>query len=169
MVNMAEHRFIVPRPDDEEDLFEMLIGRKVTAKRQVDQPAPTGLGVVGVYVDDELEPAVLVYADFKLVIGAGGALSMVPVGAVEDAIDEKEIPKNLFDNFSEILNVSSSLFNDKRHNAKRVKLGSAHLFPEDTPDQVKANLIPGSEQTTLDVQLTIAGGYGGGRFLAVLL
>ncbi len=166
---MADHNFLLPSLDAVENIFHTLLGRNVVVKRAHSVGVPSELGVVGVYVDGEAANAVVVYADYKLANGAGAALSMVPVGGVEDANDEKEIPSNFFDNFSEVLNVLTVLFNDRHKNAKRAKLGGVYIYPDDIPDGISDCFGVGDEESRIDTEITVAGGYGGGKFVTVLL
>ena len=166
---MADHHFLLPSLDAVESMFHTLLGRNVVVKRALSIGVPSELGVVGVYEDGDGANAVLVYADYRLANGAGAALSMVPVGGVEDANDEKEIPSNFFDNFAEVLNVLTVLFNDRHKNAKRAKLGGAYMYPDDIPDGISDCFSAGDEDSRIDTEITVAGGYGGGKFVAILL
>ncbi len=166
---MADRNFLLPSLDAVENMYKTLLGRPVVVKRALLIGVPSDLGVAGVYVDGDGAEAVLVYADYKLANGAGAALSMVPVGGVEDANDEKEIPANFFDNFAEVLNVLTVLFNDRHKNAKRARLGGAYIYPDELPEAIASHFGAGDEESRIDTEITIAGGYGGGKFVAILL
>jgi hypothetical protein len=152
------------RPDDLEELLEALLGKKIEAKRYAPGQFVSGQGVVATYHDESGVLRAAVRSDRPVVNGCGAALSMIPVGAVEDANDEKEIPSNMFDNYREVLNIMASLFNDKRQRAEHVRLKDV-FFTDEMPEEVTELLA----QTThrLDVTITVAGGYGSGGLALV--
>ncbi|MGC8464389.1 MAG: hypothetical protein ACP5O0_00505 [Acidimicrobiales bacterium] len=163
---MSEAQSIqVPRPDDVEDVLGALLGRTVTAKRLPPGDKVHGAGVVGGYFDESGALRALIWTERQLVTAAGGALSMIPSGAVEDANDEGEIPETMFDNYREILNIFASMFNDKRQRAEHVRLKEVTSTSE-SADQVAA--FEESASKRLDISVVVAGGYGGGG-LAVIV
>ena len=83
--------------------------------------------LVGLYVDDHLKSKAVVVFDFAFAAHAGAAIGLLPPGASEDAIDDKELPENLAVNSREVLNIMASLFNVE---------GAAHL-------KLYASYVPG--------------------------
>ncbi|GMA38247.1 hypothetical protein [Mobilicoccus caccae] len=96
------------------DLFESLLGRDVTIATQSEKVVPTARRAccVGTYMDHDGETQALVAADLELSARAGAALGLVPSTGADSAIENKELPAALYDNFYEVLNIFSSLFFD---------------------------------------------------------
>jgi hypothetical protein len=156
---MAEAQSIqVPRPDDVEEVLSALLGKSVAAKRLPPGQTVNGAGIVGGYLDDAGVVRAVIWTERQLVTAAGGALSMIPPGAVEDANDEGVIPENMFDNYREILNIFASLFNDKRQRAEHVRL--KEVTSTDALPESFVGLLE-SDAKRLDIAVSVAGGYGG--------
>jgi len=83
--------------------------------------------LVGLYVDDHLKSKAVVVFDFALAAHAGASIGLLPPGASEAAIEDKELPENLAVNSREVLNIMASLFNVE---------GAAHL-------KLYATYVPG--------------------------
>lgn len=104
----------IPDPKPIKDLFESLLGRDVMIS-SVDEPVvPTARRAccVGLYVDSEGDVRALVAADLPLAARAGAALGLVPKAGADTAIENQELPAALYDNFFEVMNIFSSLFNE---------------------------------------------------------
>ncbi|ABS01815.1 response regulator receiver protein [Kineococcus radiotolerans SRS30216 = ATCC BAA-149] len=85
------------------------------------RPVPVGGkpgSLVGLYVDDHLKSKAVVVFDFALAAHAGASIGLLPPGASEAAIEDRELPENLTVNAKEVLNIMASLFNVE---------GAAHL------------------------------------------
>ena len=158
-------RLVLPRPDDVEDLLTALLGRKIEVKRVKPGYKTPFTGGVGIYHDSDDNIRAVIYAELETVNGCGGALSMIPVGGVEDANDEHEITAAMRDNFREILNIMAGLFNDKRQRAEHVRFREFYLADSEPPE---AGSLIQKDGDRLDVTVTIAGGYGG-KGLGVVL
>ncbi len=110
------------------NLLSDLLNRDVELK---DGPA-VGVGgapgsLVGLYVDDHLKSKAVVVFDFALAAHAGAAIGLLPPGASEAAIEDRDLPENLAVNAREVLNIMASLFNVE---------GAAHL-------KLYASYVPG--------------------------
>ncbi len=162
---LESQKLIVPRPDDLEDLLLALLGRKVEVKRMKPGDKVLHSGGVGTYRDAGENLRAIIYAELETVNGCGGALSMIPVGGVEDANEEREITATMKDNFREILNIMAGLFNDKRHRAEHVRFKDFYLADSE-PSEIGSLIQKSGDR--LDVTVTIAGGYGG-KGLGVVL
>lgn len=103
----------IPDPKPIKDLFQDLLGRSVTILPISDPVVPSARRAccVGLYVDANLDCKALVSADLKLGARAGAALGLVPATGADSAIENKELPAALYDNFFEVMNIFSSLFN----------------------------------------------------------
>ncbi len=103
----------IPDPKPIKDLFESLLGRDVPMS-PLDRPVvPTARRAccVGLYEDAAGEVKALVAADLPLAARAGAALGLVPRAGADTAIENDELPAALYDNFYEVMNIFSSLFN----------------------------------------------------------
>jgi hypothetical protein len=145
------------------DVFEGLLGREVTVAPGVPvpldaRPRPT----TAVYVDDRLRLSSVVLMDFALTAYSGAALALLPRGAAEDAIDEKELPAALLENAAELLNVLAAPIGEAGgvHQRLHQTFGPDRLPPTDVSSW-SAQL-----GTRVDVQLDIRG-YGRGTLSVV--
>lgn len=103
----------IPDPKPIKDLFQDLLGRSVTISAMNEPVVPTARRAccVGLYVDGNLDTKALVAADLDLAARAGAALGLVPPTGADTAIENRELPAALYDNFFEVMNIFSSLFN----------------------------------------------------------
>ncbi|WP_040157749.1 hypothetical protein [Mobilicoccus massiliensis] len=142
------------------DLFESLLGRDVTIATQTEKVVPTARRAccVGTYMDGHGETRALVAADLELSARAGAALGLVPATGAATAIENKELPAALYDNFYEVLNIFSSLFFDDETGAN-LKLKTVYqpgmILPRAEAMQIRG--LGSREDFTLDVD-----GYGTG-------
>lgn len=155
----------VPRPDDVEDILRALLGRNVVVKRAALGQKPQANGALAAYRDNEGLLRAVICAEMQAVNACGAALSMIPVGAVEDANDEGEIPPNVWDNFAEVLNILTSVFNDRRQRAEHVRLKEV-VPTNDAEDEL--SVLLNQEGSRLDIHVQVAGGYGGGGLAVVV-
>lgn len=103
----------IPDPKPIKDLFESLLGRDVEISSMNEPVVPTARRscCVGLYQDANADVRALVAADLDLSARAGAALGLVPKTGADTAIENRELPPALYDNFYEVMNIFSSLFN----------------------------------------------------------
>ena len=148
------------------DLFESLLGRDVTIATQSEKVVPTARRAccVGTYMDHDGETQALVAADLELSARAGAALGLVPSTGADSAIENKELPAALYDNFYEVLNIFSSLFFDDETGAN-LKLKTVYqpgmILPREAAMQMRD--LGRREDFSLDVD-----GYGTGALGIVI-
>lgn len=107
---MSEH-VEIPHLKSIRDLLGDLTGRDV----EVAAGEPVAVGglpgsVVGLFVDDELSSRAVVVLDLALAASTGAALGLVPPSGAQAAVEDGELPENLFDNCREVLNIMATLF-----------------------------------------------------------
>jgi hypothetical protein len=138
------------------DLLEGMTGRDVTIADGNPVPnKPTN--VIAVYVNVNLGVQALAVVDLAGAARLGGALGMLPIGGVEDAIDDKDLYGSLRSNCYEILNVLSAVFNVA--DAPHVKLYEMYA----TGDAVPADILSLSQMLGCRMDVTIdVDGYGQG-------
>ncbi len=152
----------LPNPKDVRDMLEGLLGRDVNVSPgkppETDKPL-----AIGVFVDDSLQMQALGVADLSFAAFAGAAIGLIPKGGAEGCIEDGELSNSVKDNFGEVLNVVSALFNLPDH--PHLKLYGTY-YPGETPpgDVSTAARILGRR---LDLEASVAG-YGTGIFSLVL-
>jgi hypothetical protein len=143
-------------------LVEDLVGRDVDLTDS--DPLPqASTNVVAVYVNDKVNMSAVIVTDLDLAAGMGGALGMLPIGGVEDAIEDGELPELMRDNCYEVLNVLAAVFNVGE--AQHVRLYQMFGPGDDVPADVRqlAYAVGGRMDVTLDIT-----GYGSGRLSVVV-
>ena len=143
------------------DLLEGMTGRDVTIADGDPVPnRPTN--VIAVYVNVNLRVQALAVIDLGGAARIGGALGMLPIGGVEDAIDDKDLYGSLKSNCYEVLNVLSAVFNVG--DAPHVKLFEMYAPGDDVPADIQSLCqMMGSR---MDVTIEIDG-YGPGNLSLV--
>jgi hypothetical protein len=153
---------VLPNPKDVRDMFEGLLGREVTVAPSGPPDADKPLSV-GLFVDDSLGLAAVGVADVDLTAYAGAAIGLVPPGGAQAAIEDRELPQALNDNFSEVLNIISALFNLPGH--PHLKLYGTYAPGQTPPNDVVAMIRTIGRR--LDLEIGVAG-YGQGLFSLIL-
>ena len=152
----------LPNIKDVRDMLTDLLGKDVTMapSTPVDPTQKVGIGV---FTDDSTRTAAVAVADLKLAAYCGAAIGLVPAGGAEAAIEDGELPKSVGDNFTEVLNILSALFNAPGH--PHLRLYASYVPGEAPPSDVAALLrTPGGR---LDLGVKVAG-YGDGGLSFIL-
>jgi hypothetical protein len=142
------------------NLFEDLLGRDVNVNPgdplvAADLP----LATIAVYIDNAQQIYGVVGMQLSLAANVGAALGLLPAGAAEDSIDEKQLFPNLAENVFELCNVLTSLLN--REGAPHVKLYQVVYPGMPLPSDVRAHLMALGRR--LDLTIEVAR-YGKGKF-----
>ena len=96
------------------NLFEDLLGREVTVSPGDPISAEEiATATVAIFTDTSQKVYGVLGMDLPLAANAGAALGLLPAGAAEDSIDEKQLFPNLAENVFELCNVLTSLLNRK--------------------------------------------------------
>ena len=141
-------------------MLEDLLGREVTVT-PADPATACNLPkmAVALYVDGAGRLNAVLGMDLPLAAYAGAALGLLPPGAAEDSIEEKQLSPMLRENVQELYNILTGLLN---------KEGGPHLTlyrvvapGEALPTDAAAQLLALGNR--LDVKVEIAR-YGGGLF-----
>jgi hypothetical protein len=150
-------------PDGEgvAQFFSSTLRREVTAK--VVKPADDRLVMNGHYVNGSKALIAGCFCDRALVAYAGAAFSLVPAGAAEDSLAEAELDEVLVENFAEILNICSRLF--EGGTGQRVTL--SNIEEPGTPASAVSREMLKNPVKRLDLEVDIAG-YGKGRLALAL-
>lgn len=143
-------------------LLEDLVNRQVDLRdSNVLQPRSTH--VIAAYVTDRLAATAVVVLDLAAAARLGAALSVLPPGAVDDALAVKELPELMRDSCYEVLNVLASVFNVPH--APHVRLYQMFAPGEQVPGDLAG--LAGTLGSRIDVALTVSG-YGKGLLSVVV-
>jgi hypothetical protein len=147
------------------NMLEDLLGRDVTVA-----PADPVVGsdlaktTIAVYVDRNLRMAGVLGLDLRLAANAGAALGLLPIGAVEDAVQLGGLTAMLAENVGELCNVFTGLLN--RDGGPHVKLHQVFEPGELPPSDVSAQLLALGNRMDLAVDVSR---YGGGKLSVSLV
>ena len=108
-------------------------------------------GAYATYVDGDGNEKGHIFCDLAGASILGAALTQIPMGAVEDAVETGEITDSLRENFDEVMNIAVNVFAGKV--SGRLSLGS--IETEGTPDLSKGSTFQLSVQRYGDGQINI--------------
>ena len=150
-------------PDGEgvAQFFSATLRREVSAK--VIKPADARLVMTGHYVNGAKALIAGCFCDRSLVAYAGAAFSLVPADAAEESLADARLDEILVENFAEILNICSRLF--EGGSGQRVTL--SRIEEPGTPASAASQAMLINPVKRLDLELDIAG-YGKGRIALAL-
>ena len=154
----------VPSGDNLRAILADLLGRGVTVGKgdpialERDTPA-----VIADFVSDDGPLAVLCLADLRLANSLGAALTMVPPSAVEEAVKKWQIDDTCIENFQEVANIMTRLFNSD--DTPHLRFRQVHKLPADLPEETAELLREPLARRNLDVNVE---DYGAGK-LAVIV
>ncbi len=149
----------LPAPKDVHDLFEELLGRKITVSlTDPMKAADTNRAMVALYQDESQRMTAVAGLDLTLAVYLGAALGLIPVGGAQDSIDEGKLFPNIAENVTEVCNVMVGLFNGR--GAAHVRMFQRFLPGEGVPTDA-TNLLTALGRR-LDLMIEVSG-YGGGK------
>jgi hypothetical protein len=142
------------------NLLEDLLGRDVNVSpgdplTADDLPTAT----VAIYTDSSQQIYGVLGMQLSLAANVGAALGLLPAGAAEDSIDEKQLFPNLAENVFELCNVLTSLLN--REGAPHVKLYQVIYPGMSLPNDARAHLLALGRRLDLVIEVSR---YGKGKF-----
>ena len=102
----------VPTALDAREMLSGLLGREVTVQMTDAFVGDVGDGATyAVYQDDQARTRAVAVMDLAMSAYAGAAIGLMPVGAAEVAIEEKDLSPVVQENLGEVLNVMAALLN----------------------------------------------------------
>ena len=118
--------------------FSDLFGLAFTAKEDASLTCDK-FGALATYVDGEgaVKGRILLNLQGAAILGA--ALTQVPMGAAEDAVDAGALPDNLRENVEEVLNIAVNVF--PAQSSQRLVLKEVSTSSADKPDVADAAAI----------------------------
>ncbi|MEO7125787.1 MAG: hypothetical protein ABI382_03250 [Nakamurella sp.] len=145
-------------------MIDGMLGKEISvSSANAMTSADTIGGALAVYVDDSNRLGAVAGWDLRGAANIGAAVALVPVGAAEDAVEDKYLPDNLLENLGEVSNVLASVFQIPGN--PHLRLSMMHR-PINGADNDAINLLY-ALGNRIDLSLDIPK-YGGGR-LAISL
>lgn len=114
--------------------FSDLFGLSFTAKEET--LTCDKFGALATYVDGEGAVKSRILLDLQGAAILGAALTQVPMGAAEDAVDAGELPDNLRENVEEVLNIAVNVF--PAQSSQRLVLKEVTTDSANAPDTAGA-------------------------------
>lgn len=130
------------------DDFDVVAGDAVTGATPGD--------VVATYLDDQDNLVALCLFDISLAAFSGCSLTMLPMGAAEDAVASKELDPRQIENIGEVMNIASRLL--MNGSTPHLRYDKIHMSGS-VPDDVQALIASGAR---IDWKMSI-GKYGSGN------
>jgi hypothetical protein len=97
---------------DAREMISGLLGREVTVQMTDAFVGDEGAGATyAVYQDDQGRTRAVAVMDLAMSAYAGAAIGLLPVGAAEVAIEERDLSPVMQENLGEVLNVLAALLN----------------------------------------------------------
>jgi len=121
----------MPAAERVSEVLADLMGRSVTVARTQAAEIAGRTGALADYQVDAGKVGVVCVADVRLANALGAALTMVAPNVVEDAVAKDSIDQPTIDNFREVVNVMTSLFNTK--DTPHLKFREVHKLPSQLP------------------------------------
>ncbi len=153
----------VPHPKQIRDLFLGVTGKDIEVGPVNPVVPGKDAATVAVYVTDKLSTGAVIACDLPLTAYAAAALGLVPLVKADEVIASGVLPEDLAENFYEVVNILSSVFNENP-DAPHLKLYKVHGVGERLPSDIARSL--GYVVRRLDLKVEVAG-YGSGRLSSV--
>jgi hypothetical protein len=144
-------------------IFSSLLRREVEVKAV--KPTPdASLVIAGHYVNGAKTLVGGCLCDKALLVFAGAAFSLIPADVAKESLKAKEIDEYIVENFAEVLNICSRLF--EGGSDKRITLTTIE-YPGASRSEATVQMLK-KPVKRLDLELDIQG-YGAGRIALSLL
>jgi hypothetical protein len=151
---------VIPGSLTVRNLFEDLLGRDCTvAPGDPITADDLSTATVAIYTDNSQQIYGVLGMTLSLAANVGAALGLLPAGAAEDSIDEKQLFPNLAENVFELCNVLTSLLN--KEGAPHVKLYQVVYPGMPLPNDARAHLLALGRRLDLMIEISR---YGKGKF-----
>lgn len=139
----------LPSLEEVHGLFVMLFGDNTVCKPgKVPMPSDTA-AVIASYRDNTGALKRVLACDLSFANSAGAALSMIPMGIVNDATKAGNVPDNIFANLQEVMNIAVNLFADSF--GERLEL-SIVARTKDVAPEIRDAMKAG-QKTTFDISI----------------
>ena len=122
---MAQH--ILPKLEEIHSAAKMLYGED-TQVNTTETLSDGEIAYVGLLLDDQDVPVAGIACDVSCAVYLGSALSMIPKGGADDAIDSGEPSEMMLSNLNEFMNICSRWFMDA--NSPHVRLDKTYAVTD---------------------------------------
>lgn len=152
-------KYILPTDHEANAVLAMLYGDNLDIKTSNEDTVTEGGSWVGLFIDADNQPVAGCVCDVPFAAYAGSALTMLPPGGAEDAVETGEISEMMKDNLNEVMNICSRMF--MSDNTPHLKLDLVYKY-EDLSDEAKEALLGAEAKRALDVDIPR---YGKGKLV----
>lgn len=152
-------KYILPTDHEANAVLAMLYGDNFDIKTSNEDTVTEGGSWVGLFIDADNQPVAGCVCDVPFAAYAGSALTMLPPGGAEDAVETGEISEMMKDNLNEVMNICSRMF--MSDNTPHLKLDLVYKY-EDLSDEAKEALLGAEAKRALDVDIPR---YGKGKLV----
>lgn len=151
------NKFLLPNATETMSIFGMLYGDNVSIENSDKQVALDNSKLTGLFVDSDGAPVAACMCDLSFAAYAGAAMTMLPAGAAQDAVEEDDISQTMKENIYEVMNICSRLMmsDDTPH----LKLEKMYDQSELSPAAL-AMIAEAKEHKEFDVKFN---NYGSGQ------
>lgn len=122
------------QPEDISNLFGCLFPVKVDIVPAEQEEHMSAEKIVGIFRNDVGELVGVCNADFEFAARAAAALTMIPSGGCNEAIENKELSESYLENTHEVMNLMATLISEP--GGKRVFLSDLVVPGQPIPDDV---------------------------------
>lgn len=152
----------LPNPESVSKLLSDTLGKPIKTQRGPRFPVgPKTPGAIGIYVSEsEGKPGAVVFADLCAACSTGSALSLIPANITEEGIKSGDVPANMLENYSEVLNIARTMF--ERDTAPKLKLDSVKSAVGNCSKGLLTMLLKSKHRLDLNVEIP---GYPRGRLV----
>lgn len=142
------------------DTLQDMLGRDVEVSPGVPALAADLVrAALAVYSDDHYHLAAVLGMDLQLSAWSAAAIGLIPAGAAEDCVADRQLSQPLRENALEVCNVVGGLLNRDGH--PHVRLDKLYYPGETPPNDAASRLLALGNRLDLVIKVH---GYGSGRF-----
>lgn len=150
-------KYNLPNEHEANAVLAMLYGDSLDVKVSDDVSVNGDGSWVGLFIDKEDKPVAGCVCDVPFAAYAGSALTMLPPGGAEDAVENGEISETMKDNLNEVMNICSRMF--MSDSTPHLRLDILYKY-EDLSDEAKEILAGAEGRRALDIDIPR---YGKGK------
>ena len=151
-----------PSPTEVGEFLSNLFGLQIkgTEAGGVDPSSVRGFAA---YCDDGGSLRAAIFCDIHCAAKLGAALTQIPIGGVEDAINDDSLPGNIAENLGEVFNIGVNIFHES--NAPRLVMSSVATGAE-AASAYSSQVADGTAVSCFELEIQR---YGKGRLGVVIL
>lgn len=152
-------KYVLPSDHEANAVLAMLYGDSLGVKTQDQVDVENTNAWVGLFVDRDDKPVAGCLCDVPFAAYAGSALTMLPPGGAEDAVETGEISDVMKENLNEVMNICSRMFMSDA--TPHLRLDLVYKY-EDLSDEAKETLLGAEGRRMLEIEIPR---YGKGKMV----